>query len=181
MIVDQVNTLAVALYDQLQQQGGGVRRQEDCGASTFLKKRPCCATWPPLLLHPVPCYFYPWLLIVGTMAYHPSRRHRPLWRTLSLLTSVCPSLLCNQRSPEMSRWDKWEPFPTVMAPEMCRGAFFSLSLSFHLPSFWNDTGLFSPFIFSASLRYFFFFFCIFPIFLFRSSVSFITGSLLLLR
>ena len=59
------------------------------------------------------------------MAYHPSRRHRPLWRTLSLLTSACPSLLCNQRSSEMSRWDKWEPFPTVMAPEMCRGAFFS--------------------------------------------------------
>lgn len=86
-------------------------------------RHPCCATSPPL--HPVPCYFYPWLLIVVKMAYHPSRRHRPLWRTLSLLTSACPSLLCNQRSSEMSRWDKWEPFPTVMAPEMCRGAFFS--------------------------------------------------------
>lgn len=44
--------------------------------------------------------------------------HRPLWRTLSSLTSACPPLLCNQRSSQMSRWDKWDPFPPVMAPEM---------------------------------------------------------------
>ncbi len=54
--------------------------------------------------------------------------HRPLWRTLSSLTSACPSLLCNQRSSQMSRWDKWEPFPPVMAPEMGWSASLSLPL-----------------------------------------------------
>lgn len=144
-------------------------------------RRPCCATSPPPL-HPVPCYFYPWLLIVVTMAYHPSRRHRPLWRTLSLLTSACPSLLCNQRSSEMSRWDKWEPFPTVMAAEMCRGAFFSCpSLSIFPLS--EKTQAFSA-LSSFQLVYVPRFFCFlseyFPFFYFWPFVSFITGSLLLL-
>lgn len=144
-------------------------------------RRPCCATSPPPL-HPVPCYFYPWLLIVVTMAYHPSRHHRPLWRTLSLLTSACPSLLCNQRSSEMSRWDKWEPFPTVMAPEMCRGAFFSCpSLSIFPLS--EKTQAFSA-LSSFQLVYVPRFFCFlseyFPFFYFWPFVSFITGSLLLL-
>lgn len=144
-------------------------------------RRPCCATSPPPL-HPVPCYFYPWLLIVVIMAYHPSRHHRPLWRTLSLLTSACPSLLCNQRSSEMSRWDKWEPFPTVMAPEMCRGAFFSCpSLSIFPLS--EKTQAFSA-LSSFQLVYVPRFFCFlseyFPFFYFWPFVSFITGSLLLL-
>lgn len=155
------------------------------GLTVRLKKctrRPCCATSPPPPLHPVPCYFYPWLLIVVTMAYHPSRHHRPLWRTLSLLTSACPSLLCNQRSSEMSRWDKWEPFPTVMAAEMCRGAFFSCpSLSIFPLS--EKTQAFSA-LSSFQLVYVPRFFCFlseyFPFFYFWPFVSFIAGSLLLL-
>ena len=70
--------------------------------------------------------------------------HRPLWRTLSSLTSACPFLLCNQRSSQMSRWDKWEPFPLVMAPEMGWSASLALPL-FSFFSLWENTQAFSAF------------------------------------
>lgn len=68
----------------------------------------------------------------------------------------------------MSRWDKWEPFPTVMAPEMCRGAFFSCpSLSiFPLSEKTQAFSALSSFQLVYVPRFFVFFLNIFIFFLF---------------
>ena len=48
MIVDQVNTLAVALYDQLQQQGGGGKTTRELrGQYVFKKTALLCHMAPP--------------------------------------------------------------------------------------------------------------------------------------
>lgn len=51
----------------------------------------------------------------------------------------------------MSRWDKWEPFPPVMAPEMGWSA--SLSLSLSLFPLWENTWAFLSSVFSALALY----------------------------
>lgn len=134
-------------------------RREQRGDSVFNASPPSMPYLTPPL--PVPCYFYPWLLIVVTTVYHLSRATAPCGG-LSSLTSACPSLLCNQRSSQMSRWDKWESFPPVMAPEMGWSA--SLALHLFASSFSDKTHRpFHPFDLIASLsflvflRLFFFF------------------------
>lgn len=72
-----------------------------------------------------PSYFYPWLLIAVTRVHHLSPSG-----SLSPLTFACFSPQCNLWSSQMSRWDKWEPFPPVMAPEMGWSHSLSLSLCF---------------------------------------------------
>lgn len=79
-----------------------------------------------------PCYFYPWLLIFHSAGVSFEPCHRPLWWMLSPLTSACPSLLCNQRSSQMSRWDKWEPIPSCNGPRNGLEC-FSSAPSLYLP------------------------------------------------
>lgn len=119
------------------------------GRDSTLKKRqypsrPCCATSP---LSPDALLFLPLTSHCCNSGVSSEPCHRPLWRTLSSLTSACPSLMCNQRSSQMSRWDKWESFPPVMAPEMDWSAPLpSLTRSFSLLSLRNHTP-FSSFVF----------------------------------
>lgn len=88
----------------------------------------CCVSSPP---------FYKWMLFLP-LTFHCCKdavssepHHRPLWRTRSSFTSACPSLLRNQRFPQMSSWGKWEPFAAVMAPKNGLCTLVSCALLFY--------------------------------------------------
>lgn len=144
------------------------RRQQQCGASAFNKDS--IRVGPAVPHRPLPpsaLLFLPLTSHCWNDGVSSEPCHRPLWRTLSSLTSACPSLLCNQRSSQMSRWDKWEPFPPVMAPEMGWSA--SLSLPLFLPSIFEKRHrFFHPFYLIGSLSFLIFFRLLyrFPAFLF---------------
>lgn len=89
----------------------------------------CCVTSPPFYKRML---FLPLTSHCCKDAVSSKPHHRPLRRTRSSFTSVCPSLLRNQRFSQMSTWDKWEPFAAVMVPKNDLKCFSLLSFPVRL-------------------------------------------------
>lgn len=89
----------------------------------------CCVTSPPFYKRML---FLPLTSHCCKDAVSSKPHHRPLRRTRSSFTSVCSSLLRNQRFSQMSTWDKWEPFAAVMVPKNDLKCFSLLSFPVRL-------------------------------------------------